>query len=218
MSIIQRLRRAGRVLDTYTDYDLYHKGRVVYAKLQNVSNVIRRMIQPRMLKWKHSLKSPAEPLLLHLGCGDRHLQGYINVDWRKTRATDLTGDIRRLPYGDNSVSIIECYHVFEHIPRHDIEPMVREWQRVLVPGGKLVIELPDFDENVRLYLEGDEFQLHYIFGRQRFPGDAHYFGYNFARLQRVLTEAGFANCERLEAQDYHRDEAPCMRVEATTIK
>jgi len=176
-------------------------------------NIIRRSIGPCLvrLKYKMGIKDN-KPLKLHLGCGNQHFEGYVNIDWRKTRATNLVCDIRKLPYPDNSVERIETYHVIEHLPRHDVPKALKEWHRVLVPGGRLVIECPNFDEAVKEYIEGNEKRLDNIFGLQRFSGDVHLYGYNFKRLKRLLEEAGFKNVKEEEPQDYHAKDEPSLRV------
>ena len=180
----------------------------------NFLNIIRRNIDFAIVKFKYKLGIKNKtPLKLHLGCGDKNFEGYVNIDWRKTRATDLVCNIRKLPYPDNSIELIETYHAIEHLPRHDLPKALKEWDRVLFPGGRLIIECPDFDEIVKRYLEGDEKQLDGIFALQRFEGDYHLFGYNFKRLRRVLKDRGFANIEKKDAQDYHVKEWPCLRVE-----
>ncbi|MCX5804133.1 MAG: methyltransferase domain-containing protein [Proteobacteria bacterium] len=204
------------ILDNHLKADLHRKA----VKLEGAYydsgflNRLRRNINPALVKWRYKLGiRDKNPLRLQLGCGSRHFEGYINIDWRKTRATDLVCDIRKLPYIDNSVELIETYHVIEHLPRHDLPKTLKEWHRILVEGGKLIIECPDFDEIVKRYLEGDERQLDGIFGLQRFEGDYHLFGYNTARLTRVLKECGFTNLEKKDAQDDHAKEWSCIRVE-----
>ncbi len=51
-------------------------------------------------------------LRLNLGCGAKHLDGYINVD--KYGDPDLRFDLETFPYpwDDNSVATIELHHVF----------------------------------------------------------------------------------------------------------
>ena len=180
----------------------------------NFLNIIRRNIDFAIITFKYNLGiKNKSPLKLHLGCGDNYFEGYVNIDWRKTRATDLVCNIRKLPYPDNSIELIETYHAIEHLPRHDLPKALKEWDRVLFSGGRLIIEYPDFDEIVKRYLEGDEKQLDGIFALQRFEGDYHLFGYNFKRLRRVLKDRRFANIEKKDAQDYHVKEWPCLRVE-----
>lgn len=177
-------------------------------------NTIRRTIEPEIvrLKWKIGIKNK-RPLRLHLGCGNQHIKGCINIDFRKTKTTNLVCDIVKLPYPDNSVELIETYHVVEHLPRHDLPEALKEWHRVLTPAGKLIIECPDFDEDVKEYMDGNEKLLDSIFGLQRFSGDSHLFGYNFKRLQKLLKDAGFKDIQRREPQDYHAENEPCLRVE-----
>jgi len=180
----------------------------------NFLNAIRRIKDPLIfkLKYKFGLRHK-NPLKLHLGCGNQHFKNYINIDWRKTRATDLVCDMRKLPYPDNSAELIETYHVIEHLPRHDLPKALTEWYRLLIHEGKLIIECPDFDEAVKEYIGGNEKRLDNIFGLQRFPGDTHIFGYNFERLKQLVEEAGFRDIQKREPQDYHSKDEPCLRVE-----
>ena len=81
------------------------------------------------------------------------------------------------------------------------------------PGAVLVIECPDFDAAVVDYINGNENRINNIFGYQRYPGDAHLFGYNFKRLKSILENTGFESVIRKEPTDNHALEEPCMRVE-----
>ncbi len=170
---------------------------------------------PEELKKKIQTLIPSDgEIKLHLGCGKNHLEGYINIDSRETSATDLECDIVWLPFNDNTVELVETYHVIEHLPRHDLPRALKEWFRVLKKDGKLVIECPDFDNAVREYLEGNVDRIDNIFGLQRFPGDTHMFGYNFMRLEKHLVKCGFRKVQQCEPQDYLKDLEPCLRVEA----
>ena len=180
----------------------------------NLLNIVRRNIDFAIIKFKYNLGiKNKSPLKLHLGCGGRHLEGYTNIDLRKTIATDVVCNIRKLPYPDNSVELIETYHVIEHLPRHDLPKALKEWFRVIAFGGMLIIECPDFDKAVKEYIEGNEERINNIFGLQRFPGDTHMFGYNFKRLKKLLEEAGFRDIQEREPQDYHIKDEPCLRIE-----
>ena len=177
-------------------------------------NMLRRKTQPMLVKFQYKFRIGNEyHLKLHMGCGSKRLDGYINIDWRKTVATDLVCDIRKLPYPDNSVDIIETYHVIEHLPRHHLPGTLLNWFRILTPGGSLIIECPDLDRSVSRYLQGEDKQLDAIFGHQRFKGDYHLFGYNFKRLSSLLKDAGFINVSEKTPRDYHTKSWPCIRVE-----
>jgi len=195
---------------------LYNKASKLEQAYYNTNflNVIRRYIGVNILKFRYKLRMVNKaPLKLHLGCGDRHFEGYVNIDLRKTRATDLVCDIIKLPYPNDSSEFLEIYHVVEHIPRHDLPKALREWHRILMDKGKLIIECPDFDKAVKEYIEGNEKRIDNIFGLQRFNGDAHYYGYNFKSLAKLLREAGFRDIQNKEPQDPHSKEEPCFRIE-----
>lgn len=156
-------------------------------------------------------------LKLNLGCGNHRIEGCINIDFRKTRAIDVVCNVIKLTYPDNSVSLIETYHAIEHLSRNELYIAIREWYRVLIVGGLLIIECPDFDIVVREYLNGNEQMLDSVFGNQRCNGDMHKFGYNFDRLKMVLETSGFKDVFKKAATDYHVQSEPCMRVECIRI-
>lgn len=95
---------------------------------------------------------------LHLGCGEKYLEGYINIDYPPSEHTvmtvkaDIYQDIRTLEYNDNSVDEIRNHHLFEHFPRAEALKLLADWRRWLKPGGKLLIETPDFEESARAYI------------------------------------------------------------------
>lgn len=87
----------------------------------------------------------SDQVRLNLGCGKKHFNGYINIDFPSkwcTRKPDVECDIRSLPYGDSSVDEIIAIHVFEHFYLWEAPKILDEWARVLKPGGKLILELP----------------------------------------------------------------------------
>jgi len=87
---------------------------------------------------------------LHLGCGGTYLEGYTNIDYPTTDKTimkvkaDIYQDITTLEYEKNSIDEIRSHHVFEHFNRVDALNLLLQWRLWLKPGGKLVIETPDY--------------------------------------------------------------------------
>lgn len=153
-------------------------------------------------------------LFLHLGCGERRLADAVNIDARNTMAVDVVCDITRLPYKAGSVQRIETYHVLEHLPHDRAVAALRHWHALLRPGGRLIIECPDFDRAFSEYLSGNQERLGNIFGLQRFAGDFHLWGWNARRLGALLAEIGFKQLEEVLPQDYHAASEPCLRLEA----
>jgi hypothetical protein len=91
--------------------------------------------------------------------------------------------------------------------------MIRSWYDLLIPGGTIVIECPDFDRDIEDYLAGNTERLKSIFGLQRYEGDTHYFGYNAERLEALFAQAGFCHICFSKATDYHAMSEPCLRME-----
>jgi len=81
---------------------------------------------------------------LNLGCGQNHLDGYINVD--KFGNPDLCFDLETFPYpwNDNSVVEIEMHHVLEHLGQQTETylKIIQELYRICAPGAKLHITVP----------------------------------------------------------------------------
>ncbi len=157
------------------------------------------------------------PVKLHLGCGQRHIPGFINIDIIETQATDLVCDARFLPFAGGSVSRIETFHMIEHLPRHGFMEALYEWNRVLEPGGSLIVECPDFEATVREYMAGKKFRINNIFGLQRHPGDFHRFGYDVESLRETLESTGFGDVRQEPPTDYHAREEPSLRITASKM-
>jgi SAM-dependent methyltransferase len=175
---------------------------------------VRRILDPLLIRFRYKTGITTDKgLRLHLGCGGKHFDGYLNVDLWITDATDVISDITSLPWPDNAASIIESYHVIEHISHKKIRNTLKDWHRVLKPGGKLILECPHFDKAVREYLSGNESRLLNIFGRQRSEGDAHLYGFNPERLMRLLEEVGFKEIQEAPPQSSQILDEPCFRLE-----
>lgn len=87
---------------------------------------------------------------LHLGCGSRYLEGYVNIDLpagahtvQRNHVADLHADIRTLRYEPETVDEVRLHHVFEHFTRPVALALLCRWRDWLRPGGLLRIETPD---------------------------------------------------------------------------
>lgn len=90
-----------------------------------------------------------KPIRVNLACGDKHWPGFVNLD---------NPDLLNLEYDDESVDELHLIHVFEHLPRAKIYLYLKEWQRVLKPGGLLVLEMPLLDKICQMVLDGEKNQ------------------------------------------------------------
>lgn len=138
---------------------------------------------------------------LHLGCGETYLEGYINIDFPQSEHTvmkpvaDISQDIRTLKYEPGTIAEIRSHHVFEHFSRAETLAILRQWYGWLMPGGKLVIETPDFEGSVKKFLLADlqtQSQLsRHIFGSQEAKWAYHLDGWYGKKFKFVLQQFGF---------------------------
>lgn len=146
------------------------------------------------------------PLLrLHIGGRTRHA-GWTCYDISPGPEVDLVGDCRDLSrFEDDSVEEIYASHVLEHLSyRNEIVPALKEWRRVLLPGGLVKISVPDFEVLCRLFLRPDLTGadrgevLRMTFGGQMDAHDYHRAGLTFELMSLFLDMAGFQGLKRVE--------------------
>lgn len=78
---------------------------------------------------------------LNLGCSDRSLRGFVNVDICPGPEVDVVADLReRWPWPENSISQIIAHDIIEHLP--DKIYTMNELHRVLMPRGRVEIVVP----------------------------------------------------------------------------
>lgn len=68
---------------------------------------------------------------------------YVRVDLDPDadgRAVDVQASLTHLPFPADSVDLLLCYHVLEHVP--DDRAAMREIARVLRPGGRALVQVP----------------------------------------------------------------------------
>lgn len=144
-------------------------------------------------------------LRLHLGCGKRRLPGFVHVDVRPDVKPDVCAYLDLLTmFEDNSAELIYACHVLEHIPRQGVDDALREWRRLLAPGGTLRLSVPNFEELAALYAYDSVPMWRIVgplYGRQDYPENTHYCGYDFDYLAWTLTEAGFYDVRKWEPDE-----------------
>ena len=81
---------------------------------------------------------------LEIGNQGKRIDGFYNLDIVTGKNVDYVADAaKKLPFDDNSISIIYASHILEHIPWYQVEETLREWVRVLEINGCLEIWVPD---------------------------------------------------------------------------
>jgi predicted SAM-dependent methyltransferase len=142
-----------------------------------------------------------------------HIGGMVKAaGWEVLNATpgphvDHPGDARDLSrFPDATFAEVYASHVLEHMDYKDeLAKALAEWLRVLQPGGRLYVSVPDMDVLARLFLEKellslDErfFVMRMMFGGHVDEYDYHVVGLNEDFLTRYLTDAGYARIRRVD--------------------
>ncbi len=168
-------------------------------------------------QWAQVIGDKSERALrLNLGCGDKILPGYVNVDVVEARAgmkPDVICDLHDLaPFADATADEILSVHVVEHFWRWEIRDVMREWARVLKPGGRMIIECPNILAACQTFLENpQQFSREDQNGQRTmwvFYGDPkwkdplmiHRWGYTPDSLKELLNEVGLADVRQEPAQ------------------
>jgi SAM-dependent methyltransferase len=153
---------------------------------------------------------------LNLGCGDKILAGYVNVDVAPSRAgkkPDLMCDLHDLArFEDGSAEEILAVHVVEHFWRWEVVQVLREWMRVLKPQGRMILECPNLRSACEQFLADPErFSAAGPDGQRTmwvFYGDpswqdplmVHRWGYTPLSLAAIMREVGLEQIRQEPAQ------------------
>lgn len=160
---------------------------------------------------------------LNLGSGGVPYKGYLSVDLYDQRA-HVQMDITKLDFDDNSVTEILASHVFEHLnPYHSIA-ILKEWLRVLKPGGRLIMEMPDIEQLCKRFIAANTGErygiLNAIYGSVNTTDvggpdnitSPHLFGWWPQSLHDHLYNAGYTQIEFMGEKIPHPESN--LRVEA----
>jgi SAM-dependent methyltransferase len=84
---------------------------------------------------------------LNLGAGYEHLgPDWYRIDLDPDTLPDVVADVRTLPKEwDGKVDEIRAVDILEHLSYRDTVPALKEWARVLKPGGRIFIQVPAAD-------------------------------------------------------------------------
>ena len=160
---------------------------------------------------------------LHIG-GQLRVDGWEVFDAIAAPHVDHLGDARDLSrFADGAFAQIYASHVVEHFDYvRELEATLREWHRVLEPGGSLLVSVPDMDVLCRLFLDRripvqDRYEImRMMFGGHTTSYDYHYVGLNQEFLASFLFSAGFPAARRVPELGVF-DDTSSMRVDGMLI-
>lgn len=170
-----------------------------------------------------------DDILLHIG-GHAVKDGWWIVDADTMQRDRTTVDFHlRMdnlhPFPDGSVTALYASHVLEHSHyqlHSEVDQTLREWRRVLKPGGELFVSVPDLLAVATLFANAtttdDErvFLMRVMYGGQLSVYDVHNAGFFSPLLEDWLTKTGFCDVTRVTDFGLFQD-ASTMRVKGVPI-
>jgi predicted SAM-dependent methyltransferase len=142
-------------------------------------------------------------------------EGWEVLDAIPAPHVDHVGDASDLAaFPDDTFAEVYASHVLEHFDYKDeMIEVLREWRRVLKPGGTLYVSVPDLERLCRLYLQpGLKPAERYRVMRTMFGGhlddyDYHMAGIDESYLGYCIQTAGFTEIRRVESFGLFQDDS-----------
>jgi len=163
--------------------------------------------------------SEVRPLILNLGSGPDYRKEAVNIDLYAEKA-DIRADVRHLDmFENNTVKMIMALNILEHFRWDDGYEAVKEWHRVLEPGGELVISVPNMEEVFKTLADFPEVlrdhAMWMVFGWQEAgPGMEHKSGYTPRSLKALMERVGF----EVIWCDFNKPKRPTPSVRVIGVK
>lgn len=138
--------------------------------------------------------------------GDGRLDGWETYGPHPAKHFDHVGGLADLSrYPDAHFGEILALQVVQRLDhRGELDAALREWRRVLEPGGRISISVPDLDALAGLILARDRLSakdrfevMQMAFGGRGRHGECHRVGLNEEFLASFLIAAGFVNVRRV---------------------
>lgn len=141
-------------------------------------------------------------LKLHLGCGEKILEGFVNVDIRALPGVNLVSDIKTLrEFANDTVDLIYVCHVLEHFTRREYKNVLKRWYDLLKHEGVLRIAVPNFESICKYYNKTKDLNSirGLLYGGQNYEQNFHFCGWDFETLKEDLHSIGF---KEVDMYDY----------------
>lgn len=133
--------------------------------------------------------------LLHVGSGNKRLEGWVNIDLQALPGVDVVADVTKGLDFENARAVF-AEHFLEHLFITDALAFLLEAHRVLAPEGWLRLSTPNLDwvweTHYRRQAAAPEKVTMAIGANRAFHGWGHQFLWNPEILDEALGACGFA--------------------------
>jgi len=226
-------REKGYKIGICRDVYVHHEGSQTFKIMDvNYAEICRRNDEHLANRWGRDFwfkqsdltmfEKRGEKVKINLGCGRFKLKGFVNIDKNPNVEPDIVSDtvpynvyppvsagpatpttIYPLPYEPDSVDVIYCGHMLEHLTYDEGQKALKYWHSLLKKDGKIYVVVPDFDWFVRDYFVkrncaasvlkslNDEIIYSYI------QESHHKYCYNEELLTVAMKDAGFRSLTRM---------------------
>jgi len=160
---------------------------------------------------------PTTGIKLHIG-GQEQREGWKILDALPGPIVDYLGNCNDLSFlNDGSCSEVYASHVLEHLAYNgELQETLKGLYRVLAPGGRLRVSVPDLAMLCRLYVHPQVTQqgrfslMRMMFGGRNTDYDVHYSGLDVEILGTLMYAAGFREIERVKGFGLFKDTSELM--------
>lgn len=173
-----------------------------------MDNIIRE-IEKALASGKKLKPAPDVDLKLYYGCGNTRQPGYVNIDVRNTKATDLVAGLSELAAClKGCCSEVYMSHVLEHFGSpgkamrkgpNDVLGAILSVKKMLKNSGTIRIAVPNFKVLCQMYIDGDvplyPKLLGRIAGEQEYPENVHRCAFDQDFLEYCLNYCGFEDIQ-----------------------
>lgn len=131
---------------------------------------------------------------LEIGAGDYPKEGYEQLDSRDLPHIQYVCDARELPFNDETFNEVYSSQTLEHFGRTETWKVLKEWHRVVIKGGRVILQLPDMSGMLRDYYSGVNDWAHFIerlYGTQDYEGNTHYTMFTLDEFRYDLKDRGY---------------------------
>ena len=171
------------------------------------------------------MKTWGEKTKVEIGNKSPRPDDWVTVNLDKSTQPTVNAPATKIPLEDDFADLVYASHILEHLDYGNRHPSayaaLKEWWRILKPGGTLMVGVPDLEVLCELYLKGSTADrvmiMRMMMGGHLNEWDYHYAGYDQNLLASYLSYSGFENIERVRNFGLFTDDCTTLEYKNTPI-